>query len=280
MTFDPRLLIENRAVFRGHKMYHHGQESVSRGIVAGDYEASELLFLVGYLRSGMVALDVGANIGTHTLEMARCVGDRGLVLAFEPAPDNYRLLTLNIAENGYTNVWPVCAALGCSVGTRALHLNPEGNNGDHRMWMDDAPRKTALVRGLTLDDYMGRWGITPDLIKLDTQGSEYEILLGGATLLQRAANVLLVMELWPKGLLGNGDSVALLSGLLRKLGFNHVYMLPGGSEQSLFDFSDIWLEGLLELPLYNENRQRVANPEHLYNLVVSKKPLVPVPMPI
>src|SRR5262245_10731234 len=81
------------------------------------------------LRGG-VCVDVGANIGIHSLLMSDLVGPEGRVFAFEPEPRNFALLEANLALNGVTNVTAVAAAVGDTVGTCRLALNPH-NFGDH-----------------------------------------------------------------------------------------------------------------------------------------------------
>jgi tRNA A58 N-methylase Trm61 len=49
-------------------------------------------FLKMFLQKGMVFVDVGSNIGSHTLNAARLVGSTGSVFAFEADPDTYNLL--------------------------------------------------------------------------------------------------------------------------------------------------------------------------------------------
>lgn len=61
-------------------------------------------FLKIFLRRGMVFVDIGANIGSHTVNAARLVGNTGAVYAFEADFDTYRLLLENIGLNNLSNV--------------------------------------------------------------------------------------------------------------------------------------------------------------------------------
>jgi precorrin-6B methylase 2 len=57
-------------------------------------------FVLGpYLREGMTAIDVGANIGYLTLFFCNRVGAQGQVFAFEPEPENFRELVRSIEHN-------------------------------------------------------------------------------------------------------------------------------------------------------------------------------------
>jgi len=70
----------------------------------GEWTHSELAVIGQMVKPGMVVADVGSNIGTHTLAMATMVGPSGLVVAFEPQPFTFRLLSANLLENGIQNV--------------------------------------------------------------------------------------------------------------------------------------------------------------------------------
>jgi tRNA A58 N-methylase Trm61 len=61
-------------------------------------------FLKMTLGPGMVFVDVGANIGSHVINAARLVGDKGRVFAFEADPETYAVLVSNIELNRLGNV--------------------------------------------------------------------------------------------------------------------------------------------------------------------------------
>ncbi|MBU2572515.1 MAG: FkbM family methyltransferase, partial [Elusimicrobia bacterium] len=55
------------------------------------------------VKKGMTVLEIGANIGFFTMLFAKLAGESGKVFAFEPDPDNFRLLEKNVQANNYTN---------------------------------------------------------------------------------------------------------------------------------------------------------------------------------
>lgn len=65
-----------------------------------------------FLSPGMVVADVGAHAGYHTIRFAHLVGPNGKVYAFEPAPQNFKVLTRNVRRKRLTNVVvePICVA--------------------------------------------------------------------------------------------------------------------------------------------------------------------------
>ncbi len=60
------------------------------------HERKTIAYLEGRLRPGMRVVDIGAHVGYHTKRFARLVGERGIVLAFEPDPGTFRLLQANL----------------------------------------------------------------------------------------------------------------------------------------------------------------------------------------
>ncbi|MBS0653941.1 MAG: FkbM family methyltransferase, partial [Verrucomicrobia bacterium] len=74
-------------------------------------------FISQYARPGSKVVDVGAHIGTHTLTMAKCVGEHGEVYAIEPQPKIFRELFLNMKLNNLNNVSCLWAAAGVENGT-------------------------------------------------------------------------------------------------------------------------------------------------------------------
>ena len=70
----------------------------------GTYEPELRNYFRSVLQAGFVAVDVGANVGWHTLLMAQCVGDRGRVLAFEPNPSVRDRLQFHVSLNRLSQV--------------------------------------------------------------------------------------------------------------------------------------------------------------------------------
>src|SRR5258707_9420693 len=64
----------------------------------------EIAFVARWLRPGMTAIDIGANLGVYSLPMARLVGPEGQVFAYEPATETRRLLAISKAKNGADNL--------------------------------------------------------------------------------------------------------------------------------------------------------------------------------
>lgn len=145
-----------------------------------DWFENEINFLRRFLRPGMNAIDVGANVGVYALTMAKRVSPGGSVHAYEPAGETVALLESSVRRNGLTNIGVIAAALSAAEGRRALYNfgNPETNS--FRLHTPDGQRGTEEVAVLTLDgeQRVRNWGII-DFIKLDAEGEEASILAGG-----------------------------------------------------------------------------------------------------
>jgi FkbM family methyltransferase len=150
----------------------------------GEFSRGESELFAKLIGAGAVVIEVGANIGAHTVELSRLVGPQGAVLAFEPQRLVFQTLCANLALNSCANVFAFQSAIGAAPGSIAVPL------------LD--PNSTNNFGGLSL---LGTQGGAPDghggervplrtidefglkschLIKLDLEGMEVEALRGAA----------------------------------------------------------------------------------------------------
>ena len=123
---------------------------------------------------GDIVVDIGANIGTFSVYAAKMCG-AARVLAFEPFPDNYRMLAKNAQDNNLHNVTCVNHGVAGSRGRRVLALHPL-DNGSHSLVLGSFER-TIEIECSTLDDIFEQFSLVKiDYLKLDCEGAEYEIL--------------------------------------------------------------------------------------------------------
>ena len=161
----------------------------------GRYENSTLLLVEKYLRehiqpaSDSIALDIGANIGNHSISFSAFVDQ---VLAFEPNPLVFEILKLNVRNNSH-NVTPLNFALSDRQGEADLIVS-NGNLGGSRIRAADEKSEnkdaSITITTTTLDGLdMGTKNIV--LIKLDVEGHELEVLRGGEELLTTCTPIIL-----------------------------------------------------------------------------------------
>ena len=178
---------EATARWAGVRMGLDLQDDLQRSIFFGLFERDELALLRKYVRPGDVILDVGANVGFYTCHLARQVGPRGHVYAFEPEPRNIERLTKNVELNGFTNrvtVHPVALSYedGAAPFFRASDdhsgwgsLNRYGEHVDH-----------IEVETQTVDSLIEREGLKEiALLKVDVEGADFDVYRGAAKALAK-----------------------------------------------------------------------------------------------
>lgn len=195
------------------------------------YEPAETCFFRTVLQPGMSVFDVGANIGYFTTLAARAVGRAGIVIAAEPDPHNFRLLEINVKENGFGNVHLINQALDSDPGEARLFLSEE-NFGDHRLYKSENEPRTSVNVGVdTVDGILSRLKIHRlDVAKLDVQGYEERVLGGMTETIAGSPDLVIVTELWPFGLRRAGGSASRLVHALLGRGFTACVLNDDGSE--------------------------------------------------
>jgi FkbM family methyltransferase len=154
----------------------------------GRYE-EHLAELFGHLvRPGDRCVDVGANVGVHTVRLARLAGRDGEVIAIEPDPDVAQRARRNIALNGLSNVRVSNAAASELAGEMRLYRpGPQDTNRARASLMHHPylTGPTTTVPVVTIDDVCA--GAPVALIKIDVEGHEAAVVRGAADTIARYA---------------------------------------------------------------------------------------------
>lgn len=151
----------------------------------GSYEPEVRAEIKRHLREGGVALDVGANVGWHTLLMAVTVGPSGRVYAFEPNESTRGRLLDAISANRFGQVVVDPRAVADRSGPIGFQAPPAGHfwDGTGRLVAKSAPGDRR-VDCVTLDEFVVQQEIDRvDLVKIDVEGWEFSVLRGAARLL-------------------------------------------------------------------------------------------------
>lgn len=139
----------------------------------GEFAEGENRIMARYLRSGDVAVDIGANVGTTTLAMARAVVAAGQVFAFEPQPLVAHCLATSLVLNEISNVRVLSLAVSKQSGFARMNFNAggdAGNFGSTALSLDG-----DLVPTMALDDMqIDRLA----LLKIDVEGHEWDVFQG------------------------------------------------------------------------------------------------------
>src|SRR5262249_14672098 len=146
----------------------------------GSYEPEVRDQMRRRLTPGDVAVDVGANVGWHTLLMATLVGPSGRVYAFEPNASTRERLVRAVEANQLVNVVIDPRAVSDRPGAAAFEAPPAGHvwDGTGRLGNGAAPG-TPRVDRVTLDAFVAEAGIGRlSLVKIDVEGWELPVLRG------------------------------------------------------------------------------------------------------
>jgi FkbM family methyltransferase len=164
----------------------------------GEWAEHELSLLRSFVVAGTTVIDVGANIGTHTLPLSRWVKN-GRVIAIEAQPSVSYVLRNNCHQNGCLNVQVVNAICGEKSGSVEFRLNYKNEQNLGAMsfvrtrrkrwsyifhWLNRLRDPTILnVPIITLDELCRDEPVA--LIKIDIEGMELDALRGAGKLLAR-----------------------------------------------------------------------------------------------
>jgi FkbM family methyltransferase len=155
----------------------------------GEWCQLELDLCRQVLQPGDVVLDVGANIGSHTLAFADAVGPAGVVHAFEPQRVVFQTLCANVALNSLTHVVTHQVALGEQPGTvRIPPLDYARLNNYGGVSLDNSTEGEPVPR-IRLDDLELA---ACKLIKVDVEGMEAQVLRGARATIEHLKPLLYV----------------------------------------------------------------------------------------
>ena len=159
--------------------FHHQASATERGALFNPgYNLDELDFLRAHAPTGGVFVDVGANVGTYAMVLARHIGPGGKVIAIEPHPVTHARLAFNRAASRLEQVTLVAAAAGPSDGE--LLIETDGDNLGASHVVSTTPSSSAIkVPSRRLQGILGETGLTRvDALKIDVEGFEDRVLTG------------------------------------------------------------------------------------------------------
>jgi FkbM family methyltransferase len=170
--------------------YHRSDQVIGQSIATyGEWAVEELALLKRLVGPGDNVVDVGANIGTHAVPLARRVAPGGTVFAFEPQRLTYQMLCANAALNGVTNLVAHQVGVGDQEGTCFVPPPTEALRGNIGNFNLEKHHRGEAVGVAPLD----AWSLPPiRLIKIDVEGMERKVLRGARKLIERDRPVIFV----------------------------------------------------------------------------------------
>ena len=174
----------------GPMMYLPADLYVGRSLdLYGEFSEGEVELFTQIVKPGMLVVDVGANIGAHTVFFAKTVGPGGRVLAVEPQRFLYQILCGNLALNAIGNTFVQHAGLGSMPGSiRVPPINYGGSFNFGGVSLGDF-KDGEQVPVITLDSLALPFC---HLLKIDVEGMEIEVLRGARETLIRHRPLLYV----------------------------------------------------------------------------------------
>jgi len=149
-----------------------------------DYEPELRRTITAVVRPGMMAFDVGANVGIFTSLLSSLVGAEGRVVAFEPEETNAACLDESIRQVPLPNVSLERRAVGRATGS--AQFDHRGGAFSGRLVGSGGyavTRNVTPIEVVSLDDYTAGGGPAPDVVKIDVEGNEMMVLEGMERLL-------------------------------------------------------------------------------------------------
>jgi FkbM family methyltransferase len=184
---NPDIFVNDYTVLKRCKhgcfLFNRNDRFIGRALdLYGEWCEHEIETLAQLVRPGDVVLDIGANIGTHTIALANMVKHGGVVLAIEAQRTIYNYLVANVAINNLLHVVCMNNAAGASTGPVLVPvLNPSAANnfGGVNVASQSAGERIECV---TVDSL----GLTQcRLIKIDVEGMEPQVLWGSQQTIER-----------------------------------------------------------------------------------------------
>jgi FkbM family methyltransferase len=168
------------------------QDEIQKYHLEGQFqEIEELKVIKAYSRTGRVFVDVGSNVGNHTIFVSKLL-DYAKILVFEPNPRAISILRINLLLNRCDNV--DSRYLGIALGAaarRARIFQPHPNNLGGTTLIEDPIGDTVTLPG---DQLLSSEDV--GFIKIDVEGMEMDILSGLSETIRRSRPCIFI-EVWP-----------------------------------------------------------------------------------
>lgn len=222
-------------------------------VFRGEIHEPELTKLIQtFTQSGYSFIDVGANIGLHTVVAASSKHDKSRsIFAFEPDPAMFSLLEKNCRLNNFDYVDCFQEGLADKNSILTLNISQTRNKGHNSFLPINNASKEHQVRVSTLDTKFGKDVslLSKNIfMKIDVEGYELPVIQCGKTFISSVSNMVIACEVWTELMEENGFSVDVLYNTLADFGLrNHTSI----ADAVIFYKGKISKEILTQLGLLN-----------------------------
>lgn len=267
------LLQENKRLRNGYAIFG----SVSYIKHRFDNEIKEQNLVKTLVKPGMIAFDVGANLGDYSILLSQLVGESGKVYTFEPTSSIFEQLENRLNSQGLNNINIFKKAVFSEDKEIEFHEFPDDYSVWNSIGLPQMPNpenpqeniqiaKTEIVEGISLDSFCKTHHIeTIDYLKIDVEGAESDVLLGTISLLQQKKIRFIQFEISQK----------MLEGLNRKAKDTFKILIENGYECHRIEANGRIGEQVIDSHSFYENY--IAFPEmpvHFFTIVLNGEPFV------
>lgn len=161
----------------GHKIHYQLNTDIGEKLFFdGHFEKEEISICEKFLSKNSIVLDVGANIGIHSLYFSK-IAKEGMILAIEPSPKTYNILLRNIY--GKKNIIPLNIAIADSTSILDFY---EAEDNAYSSLKDTRRKRIKTVHpvvAFSIDQLLSNLYLEQiDLVKIDVEGLEQLVLEG------------------------------------------------------------------------------------------------------
>ncbi len=167
-----------------------GRTGLTGNLYCGLHEFEDMMFLLHFLRSEDQFLDIGANVGSYSILANSHVGAN--TISFEPLPATVELLKSNKVINGNNDTWRIEML---ALGDRENSLWFTSDRDTMNQIVDESyPGNKIKVDVISLDQYCHENNIAPNLLKIDAEGFDENVIVGGDKTLSNEHVKALIIE--------------------------------------------------------------------------------------
>lgn len=134
------------------------------------------------IKKNMTCIDIGGNIGYYAMLESKLVGEKGLVIVFEPVKKNYELFEKNIKLNNIQNIISYNVACGNEEITTRFFENVKSNGGKVLLDSEPIPLTSGTIKNVKVvigDKIISQLELSHiDFIRMDAEGYELKIIQG------------------------------------------------------------------------------------------------------
>jgi FkbM family methyltransferase len=211
-------------------------------VATGVYEPIETKIMKHFAVHSKTIVDVGANIGYYTVELAKLLGPNGQLLSFEPAATSFSQLRKNVDLNQIEDTVKLFQlGLSDSVSQAEIFL-PQKSGSSAASLRNLHPEEnfhSQTVNTTTLDFLFANLEVTScDLIKIDVEGGELQVIKGAMSTIKKFKPVIFaeLLRKWSEAFSYTPNDVL---KVLKNLGYSCWGVSEELREINLFTDTDI-----------------------------------------